>query len=71
MMSVLASATQGEHHNELLFEPVWFGLIAFGVMMGLLALLWSFRNTLTLDPHGGKGTDSGSANPDSGRGSHL
>jgi hypothetical protein len=73
MTSVLFAAAEGEaHHNELIFDPVWFGVIAFGVLMALLALLWSFRNTLALDPHTEHeetGTDV-SASPDSGRSSH-
>lgn len=78
MTSALSSATlfgtaAGETHElrELIFEPVWFGIIALGAFVALLALLWSFRNTLALDPHSASdtGTDAGEANPDSGRGS--
>lgn len=52
---LVASAEEGGHHpvvNELLFAPIWFGVIALAVFAVLLALLWSFRNTLALDPHG-------------------
>ena len=71
MMSVLFTAAEGEALNELVFEPIWFGVIAMAVFLGLLALLWSFRNTLALDPHSDDeaGTDV-SASPDSGRSSH-
>ncbi len=63
-----------EHANELLFEPMFFGVITLVVMMGLLALLWGFRNTLALDPvahghHATSGSDAGAGSPDSGRGS--
>ena len=45
-------AAEGEEHaNELLFAPVWFAVIAGVIALSLLALLWSFRNTLALDPH--------------------
>ena len=62
-----ASEEGGGHHvvNELLFDPIWFGVIALAIFLGLLGLLWSFRNTLALDPHGvAEGHD-----PDSARGS--
>ncbi len=67
-------AAEGEEHvNELLFEPVWFAVIAAGVALGLLALLWSFRNTLALDPHvehhdGDDGTAKGQHASDGGPG---
>lgn len=51
MTSVFASGEAGHHVvNELPFEPMYFGVIALIVFLGLLALLWSFRNTLLLDP---------------------
>lgn len=62
-----SSAEEGGHHvvNELLFEPIWFGVIALVAFLALLGLLWSFRNTLALDPHNvAEGHD-----PDSARGS--
>lgn len=62
-----SSAEEGGHHvvNELLFDPIWFGVIALVAFLALLGLLWSFRNTLALDPHHvAEGHD-----PDSGRGS--
>jgi hypothetical protein len=40
-----------EHANELLFEPIWFGVMAAGAFVLLLAMLWAFRHTLALDPH--------------------
>ncbi|HKJ12002.1 MAG TPA: hypothetical protein VJ976_06385 [Ornithinimicrobium sp.] len=40
-----------EHANELLFEPIWFGVISAVVFLVLLAMLWTFRHTLALDPH--------------------
>lgn len=52
---LVASAEEGGHHpvvNELIFEPIWFGVIALSTFALLLALLWAFRNTLALDPHG-------------------
>lgn len=63
-----ASGGEGAHHpvvNELPFQPVWFGVIAMAAFLGLLALLWAFRNTLALDPHG---VAEGHSDPDSGRG---
>jgi len=53
--------TEGEHANELLFEPIWFGVMAAGAFLALLALLWFFRNTLALDPHTDHSDDSGTA----------
>ncbi len=78
MTSALSLATrfgtaEGETHalRELIFEPYWFGVLALGAFIALLAVLWSFRNTLALDPHpaADTSTDAGEANPDSGRGS--
>ena len=50
----VASAAEGGHHvvNELLFAPIWFGVVALAIFFVLLAALWFFRNTLALDPHG-------------------
>lgn len=31
-------------------SPIWYGVITFVIALALLALLWSFRNTLALDP---------------------
>ncbi|GAA1144681.1 hypothetical protein GCM10009583_13320 [Ornithinicoccus hortensis] len=51
MTSVFASGEAGHHVvNELPLEPVMFGVIAIIVFLALLGLLWSFRNTLALDP---------------------
>lgn len=71
LSQVLASSGEPEggagHHpvvNELPFEPIWFGVIAMVAFLALLGLLWSFRNTLALDPHG---VADGHADPDTGR----
>ncbi len=52
--ALAASAAEGGHHvvNELLFAPIWFGVLALAIFFVLLAALWFFRNTLALDPHG-------------------
>ncbi|MDO5739757.1 MAG: hypothetical protein Q4P07_06370 [Ornithinimicrobium sp.] len=50
----VVTAAEGGHHpvvNELPFAPIWFGVIALGSLLALLGLLWSFRNTLALEPH--------------------
>ena len=69
LSQVLAtSAEEGGHHpvvNELIFEPIWFGVIAIATFLLLLGLLWSFRNTLALDPHG---VAEGHHDPDAHRG---
>lgn len=64
-------AAEGETHavNQLIFEPLWFGVIALGLFFALLAVLWFFRNTLALDPHASSHTDADEAGPHSGRGS--
>ena len=65
--AVYAAAAEGESHvNELWFEPIWFGVIAAVAFAGLLALLWSFRNTLALDPH----TDHDDADDGTAHGQH-
>lgn len=58
---VLASgehAEEGGHPvvNELLLEPIWFGVIALAVFVLLMLLLLAFRNTLALQPHAPHGT---------------
>lgn len=52
-LSQILVAAEGEHHivNELLFAPIWFGVLALAIFLVLLAALWMFRNTLALDPH--------------------
>lgn len=53
MRSALLMSPEETGHGavtELPLEPVWFGVIALGVFLALLGLLWSFRNTLALDP---------------------
>ena len=64
----LLSAAEGGHHivNELPFPPVMFGVIAMVLFLALLGLLYSFRNTLALDPHG---VADGMHDPDVSRGS--
>ena len=64
----LLSAAEGGHHivNELPFPPFMFGVIALVVFLALLGLLYSFRNTLALDPHGVAGDVH---DPDTARGS--
>lgn len=61
---------EGEGHGaaEALFEPIWIGVITMIMFLALLALLWSFRNTLALDPHS-SATEADEVDPDSGRGS--
>ncbi len=67
LSAVYAAAAEGESHvNELWFEPIWFGVIAALAFAGLLALLWSFRNTLALDPH----TDHDNADDGTAHGQH-
>ncbi len=53
MRFLFLADAEGEHEavNELMFQPIWFGVITLVVFAALLALLWSFRNTLALDPH--------------------
>ncbi|AXH94957.1 hypothetical protein [Ornithinimicrobium avium] len=53
LSQVLVASAEGGHHivNELLFSPIWFGVIALAVFLVLLMTLWFFRNTLALDPH--------------------
>lgn len=51
MKSAILAAAESEHANELLFEPIWFGVITAVLFAAMLAFLWSFRNTLALDPH--------------------
>lgn len=64
----LLAADEGGHHivNELPFPAIWFGVIALVAFLALLGLLYSFRNTLALDPHG---VAEGHADPDTARGS--
>ena len=44
VLTVIAQGAEGAHHGpELPFAPIWFGVIALGVLMALLAILWQFR----------------------------
>ncbi|MFK5583729.1 MULTISPECIES: hypothetical protein [unclassified Serinicoccus] len=65
--TLLTAAEDGGHHivNELPFPPIMFGVFALIAFLGLLGLLYSFRNTLALDPHG---VAEGAHDPDTGRG---
>ncbi len=53
MTSAFFAKAEEEVHvvNELIFEPIWFGVITVAIFLAMLAFLWSFRNTLALDPH--------------------
>ena len=53
------STESGHALTELPLEPVWYGVIALGAFLALLALLWSFRNTLQLDRAEHDDTDPG------------
>lgn len=52
-LSQVLVAAEGEHPivNELLFRPIWFGVLALAIFLVILGALWAFRNTLALDPH--------------------
>lgn len=51
MTSVVLSSDAGHHVvNELPLEPIMFGVITLATFLVLLGVLWSFRNTLLLDP---------------------
>lgn len=52
-MTVSLPAAEAVHEAviPLPLEPIWFGVITMVVLLALLGLLWSFRNTLALDPH--------------------
>lgn len=66
---LLSAAEEGGHHivNELPFPPIMFGVIAMLAFLLLLGLLYSFRNTLALDPHG---VAEGNDDPDVSRTQH-
>ncbi|WP_298751151.1 hypothetical protein [uncultured Serinicoccus sp.] len=68
-LHLLAAAEEGGHHvvNELPFPPIMFGVIAMLAFILLLGFLWTFRNTLALDPHG---VADAHHNPDMGRDQH-
>lgn len=51
MTDVLLQAAEAGHHvKELPFAAIWYGVITLVIALLLLGLLWSFRNTLALDP---------------------
>ncbi|WP_131105133.1 hypothetical protein [Ornithinimicrobium sufpigmenti] len=60
-------AAEGGHAivNQLPFPPIMFGVIALVLFLAALGLLWSFRNSLALDPHG---LAEGQHDPDTARG---
>ena len=66
---MLSAAEEGGHHivNELPFPPIMFGVIAMVAFLLCLGLLYAFRNTLALDPHG---VADGKHDPDMGRTQH-
>lgn len=66
---LLNAAEEGGHHvvNELPFPPIMFGVIAMVAFLLGLGLLWAFRNTLALDPHG---VAEGHDDPDVSRTDH-
>ncbi|WP_298888077.1 hypothetical protein [uncultured Serinicoccus sp.] len=68
-LHLLAAAEEGGHHvvNELPFPPIMFGVFAMLAFLLLLGFLWTFRNTLALDPHG---VADAHHNPDVGRDQH-
>lgn len=67
MTHVLLQAAETAHHGmELPFNPFYYGLITFTIGLALLALLWSFRNTLSLDPVAHEG-DHAQNHDESGR----
>lgn len=68
MTSALFVASQNptsEGHTQLPIDPIFYGVIALGAFLALLALLWSFRNTLALDP--GETTEDTAPRRDAGR----
>ncbi|CAN5489396.1 hypothetical protein BH23ACT6_BH23ACT6_18070 [soil metagenome] len=68
MTFLFGAEAEGEHQavNELLFEPIWFGVITAILFLAMLAFLWSFRNTLALDPH----SEHDEQDPDTAQGQH-
>lgn len=60
-MSAALLAGEAESHvvNELPIPPIMFGVVALIVFMALLAFLWSFRNTLQVDPRHHHPADGG------------
>lgn len=51
---IVASGEEGGHPivNELIFDPIWFGVLTLAIFLALLGLLLFFRNSLALEPHG-------------------
>ncbi|WP_114906091.1 hypothetical protein [Ornithinimicrobium murale] len=51
MTHVLLQAAEAGHQvKELPLSPIWYGVITLVIAAALLGLLWSFRNSLALDP---------------------
>jgi hypothetical protein len=48
--AIFQSAEAGHVGLDLPFNPFWYGVITLTIAVALLGLLWSFRNTLALDP---------------------
>lgn len=71
---LLQAAEAGSAGPELPFAPIYYGAITMAIALALLALLWSFRNTLLQDPaahHDEDGTGrSGSTAREPHQGSH-
>ncbi|WP_154402201.1 hypothetical protein [Ornithinimicrobium cavernae] len=71
MTHVLLQGAEVVHHGkELPFNPIWYGVITIVIALALLGLLWSFRNSLALDPVAHHHDDLGSGAPDGRPGSH-
>lgn len=65
-LSLVAGADGGHAIvNELPFPSIMFGVIALVLFLAALGLLWAFRNSLALDPHG---IAEGQHDPDVSRG---
>jgi len=48
--AIFQAAEAGHVGPDLPFNPFWYGVITMVIALALLGLLWSFRNTLALDP---------------------
>lgn len=47
-------------------SPIWYGVITLAIAFVLLGILWSFRNTLSLDPVAHDPEDSDDTGPAAG-----
>ncbi|WP_374929729.1 hypothetical protein [Kytococcus sedentarius] len=51
VLTVLAQEADGAHGGVALpFDPIWFGVIALGILLALLAILWQFRHAVPMNP---------------------